>query len=85
MLPNHHIKNTAAIALALGAITPAAAIAKEIGTNGFGETHRTPTVRVAAHVPHGPMPFCGAVLDPMTGEMHGGCPPGYPNLDAATR
>ena len=85
MLPNNHIKRSVAIAFALGAVTPAGAIAKEIGTNGFGETHQTPTVRVIAHVPRRPIPFCGAVLDPMTGDMHGGCPPGYPNLDAATR
>jgi hypothetical protein len=85
MLPNNHIKRAAAIALALGAVTPAAAIAKEIGTNGFGETHRAPTVPVTVHVHHGPILFCGAVLEPMTGQMHGGCPPGYPNLDAATR
>jgi hypothetical protein len=85
MLPKNHIKKAAAITLALGAVTPAAATAKEIGTNGFGETDRARTVRVTAHVHHRPIPFCGAVLDPMTGQMHGGCPPGYPVLDAATR
>ena len=85
MLPNNHLTKTAAIALALGAITPTGAIAKEIGTNAFGETPQARTVHVTAHVHHRPIPFCGAVLDPMTGQMHGGCPPGYPNLDAATR
>jgi hypothetical protein len=87
MLPNNHLKKTATIALALGAITPAAAIAKELGTNGFGETspHQTPTVQVTRHAHDRPIPFCRAVLDPMTGQMHGGCPPDDPNLDAATR
>jgi hypothetical protein len=80
MLPNHHIKNTAAIALALAAITPAAAAAKLIGAGPFGET---PQHHAQAH--NRPIPFCGAVLDPMTGQEHGGCPPGYPNLDHATR
>jgi hypothetical protein len=79
MLPNR-IKKTVAIVLALGAITPAAAIAKEIGTGPYGEApqrHAQPHQR--------PIPFCAAVLDAMTGQMHGGCPPGYPTLDAATR
>jgi hypothetical protein len=80
MLPNQRIRKTAAIVLALGAITPAAAIAREIGANGFGEA---PQHHAEAH--HPPIPFCGAVLNPMTGQMHGGCPPGYPNLDHATR
>ena len=80
MLPNNHLKKTAAIALTLGAITPAAAIAREIGANGFGEAPQH-----HAEVHHRLIPFCGAVLDPMTGQMHGGCPPGDPNLDHATR
>jgi hypothetical protein len=80
MLPNNHIKKAAAIALALGAITPAAAIAKEIGATPFGET-----AQHQAQVHYPPILFCGAVLDPMTGQEHGGCPPGYPNIDQATR
>ena len=80
MLPNQRIRKTAAIVLALGAITPAAAIAKEIGANPFGETQKH-----HAQVHYRPILFCGAVLDPMTGQMHGGCPPGDPNLDHATR
>jgi hypothetical protein len=42
MLPNHHIKNTVALALSLSAITPAVASAKEIGTTPFGERYTTP-------------------------------------------
>jgi hypothetical protein len=38
MLTHHHIKRTAALALALTAIAPAAAAAKPIGTTPFGET-----------------------------------------------
>jgi hypothetical protein len=74
------LKNTAAIALALGAITPAASTAKEIGANAFGETPQH-----HAQVHYRRVLFCGAVLDPMTGQLHGGCPPGDPNLDHATR
>jgi len=80
MLPNSHIRKGAAIALALGAITPAAAIAKAIGAKPFGETPQH-----HAQVHYRPIPVCRAVLDPMTGQMHGGCPPGYPNIDHATR
>jgi hypothetical protein len=80
MLPNSHIKKTAAIVLALGAITPAAAIAKAIGTNPYGETPQ-----YHARVHYRPIVGCRAVLDPMTGEMHGGCPPDRPNTDPATR
>lgn len=54
MLPTHHLKTAVALALALSAIAPAAASAKEVGTNPFGETvtstHPTPIVRVIA--PH---------------------------------
>jgi len=80
MLPNSHIKKTVAIGLALGAITPAATAAKEIGNNPFGETPQHD-----AQVHYRPIPLCRAVLDRMTGQMHGGCPPGYPNIDHATR
>jgi hypothetical protein len=51
MLPNR-LKKTAALALALTAITPAAASAKPIGTTPFGEKyaspHPTTIVRVTA-------------------------------------
>ena len=42
MLPNHHIKKTVALALTLGAIAPAGAFAKEIGTTPFGARYTTP-------------------------------------------
>jgi hypothetical protein len=44
MLPNHRTKKTVALALALAlsAITPAAACAKEIGTAPFGAKYTTP-------------------------------------------
>jgi hypothetical protein len=42
MLASHPIKKAAAVALALGAITPAAASAKPIGTTPFGENYTSP-------------------------------------------
>jgi hypothetical protein len=50
MLPNHHIKTTAALALAIGAITPAAASAKPVGPDPVPSTSSqpAPVVRVIA-------------------------------------
>jgi hypothetical protein len=42
MLPSNNIKKGAALALALSAITPAAAAAKPIGTTPFGEKYASP-------------------------------------------
>ena len=47
MLPNHHLQKTTALALALGAIAPAAATAKPIGADPTPfTTHTTPIVRI---------------------------------------
>ena len=56
MLPNHHIKKTVALALTLGAIAPAGASAKEIGTTPFGERaprHLRPRSSASAPRPAG--------------------------------
>jgi hypothetical protein len=49
MLPNHHLKKATALALALGAIVPAAATAKPVGPDLSGASFampQTPIVRV---------------------------------------
>ena len=48
MLPNPQIKTAAAVALALSAITPAAATARPIDSGGATTTQATPIVRVIA-------------------------------------
>jgi hypothetical protein len=49
MLPNH-LKQTAALALALGAIAPAAATARPIGTTPFGEKSPSPPTTTIVRV-----------------------------------
>jgi len=49
MLPNHHLKTAAALALALGAILPATATAKPVGPDPSGASFampQTPVVRI---------------------------------------
>jgi hypothetical protein len=49
MLPNHHLKNATALALALGALAPATATAKPVGPDRSGASFtipQTPVVRV---------------------------------------
>jgi hypothetical protein len=49
MLPNHHLKNAAALTLALAAIAPATATAKPVGPDPAGASYaipQTPVVRV---------------------------------------
>ena len=49
MLPNQHLKKATAIALALGAIVPAAATAKPVGPDPSGASFtipQTPVVRI---------------------------------------
>jgi hypothetical protein len=49
MLPNHHLKKATALALALGAIVPAAASAKPVGPDPSGASFampQTPVVRI---------------------------------------
>ena len=43
MLPNHHIKSAAALALALGTITPTAASARPVGPEAVPWTAPQPT------------------------------------------
>jgi hypothetical protein len=55
MLPNHNIKKAVAVALTLGAITPAAASARPVGpdTNSFTATAPPPTQIVRVTTPSG--------------------------------
>jgi len=49
MLPNQHLKNATALALALGAIVPATATARPVGPDPSGAslaTPQTPVVRI---------------------------------------
>ena len=49
MLPTHHLKKATALALALGAIAPAAASAKPVGPDPAGASFtvpQTPIVRI---------------------------------------
>lgn len=51
MLPNHHLKKTTALVLALGAIVPATATARPIGPDPSGATFampQAPVVRITA-------------------------------------
>lgn len=50
MLPTHHLKKGAAVALALGAIAPAAATASPVGPDPSGATYQPPPTTTVVHI-----------------------------------
>jgi hypothetical protein len=90
-LPNKHrtASRTAAVVIAaLAAIAVTVLILALSGARATIPPNQTAHIRSASAHPaptHRPRSRkCHAVLDPMTGQMHGGCPPDQTNANPAT-
>lgn len=91
LLPNRSRSGWRTAALAVGTLVAIAVIVLVLALTGArgtavanppGATHSRSAHRTWSHHPRSR--GCRAVLDPMTGEMHGGCPPGHTNANPAT-
>jgi hypothetical protein len=80
MLPTHTLKRSAAlgalVAISVTVPMPALAGARPIDLPNAGAHTRHGSTHAARSRHYAPILGCRAVLDPMNGEMHGGCPPG---------
>jgi hypothetical protein len=80
MLPTHTFKKPAAlgalVAISVTVAVPALAGARPIDLPNTAAHTRHGSTHAAQIKHHAPFLGCRAVLDPMSGEMHGGCPTG---------